>query len=683
MKKIILYILLLFITIEVSAQIDRSVQPTPGPSPKINIKSPQIFELKNGLKVLVVENHTLPKVNVTLTIDNMPIFEGKKAGTSDIFSSMLGNGTTKISKDNFHKEVDFLGANLSFSSQGARLNSLSRYFPKVLNLFADAILNPMFTEEDFKSEKNKLTENLKNDNSNIQSITSRIQNALGYGLLHPYGEFTSQKTVSTIELPDIKQFYSNYYKPNNAYLVIIGDVTLKEVKSLISKNFSKWKKGAIPVYPIPETKNVNETQINFVNMDNAVQSNIVVLNSINLKRNSPDYFAALLTNNIFGGGAQGRINLNLREDKGYTYGAFSNIGNNEKTVSLFQASAQVRNMVTDSAVVALVSEIKKIRNTLVTEEELKTAKADYTGNFARNFEKPEVVAAFALSIFTNNLPSDFYTNFLENLNKVTLEDIQQAAQKYISEEQSRIIIVGKAIDVLPSLEKLPYKINYFDKEGNPTTKPDLKKQLPVGVSKETVIENYFNAIGGLDKIKAIKSTLVTYEASAMGSVINSTEKRTTDKFNNKTSMSGAVMANIIMTKEGVSINTQQLPAPMANEMTSMLGTFLEFGLLNNEKSILSGIELVDGNEAYVISTKGEIVSTAIYFDVKSGLKIKESQTVSMGGQNQTQDATYGDYKEFNGIKFPGTKSGALGPQTVEFKLIDAKVNQDVTEADFQ
>ena len=210
-----------------------------------------------------------------------------------------------------------------------------------------------------------------------------------------------------------------------------------------------------------------------------------------------------------------------------------------------------------------------------------------------------------------------------------------------------------------------------------------KKSIPAGVTKQTVIENYFNAIGGKDKINELKSTSVTYEASAMGSTILVKEKRTATHYSNETSMGGNVLAKIIMTKDGVTMNKQPLPGPMANEMTNTLGTFLEFGLLTNEGSILTGIEPIDGNDAYVISTKGEIVSTSIYFDVKTGLKVKESQSVSMGGQSQLQEATFSDYKEFSGVKFPTIKTGNLGPQTVSFKLLDAKVNEEVTEADFK
>jgi len=272
---------------------------------------------------------------------------------------------------------------------------------------------------------------------------------------------------------------------------------------------------------------------------------------------------------------------------------------------------------------------------------------------------------------------------LQNLNAVTVEDIERVAQKYFSADNARIVIIGKAIDVLPNLEKLPYKINYFDKEAKESDKPEMTKPIPTGVTKATVIDAYFNAIGGADKIKALESTLVTYEASAMGNTISSTEKRTATKYTNEISMGGNVVQKIIMSDAGVFMNKQPLPAPMANEMKYALGTFSEMGLLNNENSKLTGIEIIEGKDTYVISTKGEIVSTSIYFDTTSGLKVKEVQTVSMGGQTQNQEATFSDYKEFNGVKFPGAKTGNLGPQTVEFKLIDAKVNEGVSESDFQ
>lgn len=684
MKTKFLYIItLFFLSVSVTAQIDRSVQPKPGPAPTINLGKPQTFDLKNGLKVIIVENHKLPRVSASLTIDNGPILEGEKAGVSSLLSSLLGSGTVNISKDDFNEEVDYLGASISFGSQSARMNSLSKYFPRVLELMADAAQNPVFNQEDFDKEVALLQDGIKSGEKSVDIIAGRIQGLLAYGKNHPYGEFSTKETVENVTLADIQNFYNTYFKPNNAYLIVVGDVNFKEVKKLISKKFGKWKKGTLPAYEIPAVSNAASLEIDFVDMPNAVQSNVAVLSTTELKMSNPDFFAVKLTNYILGGGGEGRLFLNLREDKGYTYGSYSSIGTDEKTATLFKASAQVRNMVTDSAAVEIIKEIKKIRDTKVTDEELSVAKAAYTGSFVRNVEKPQTVAGFALNIEKNNLPADFYQNYLNNLNAVTVEDIQSVAQKYFSADNARIVIVGKAVDVIPNLEKTSYKINYFDTKGNKTEKPELTKPIPAGVTKQTVIDAYFNAIGGVDKIKSLTSTLVTYEAEAMGSIVLSTEKRIAEKYANEMSMGGNVVAKIIMTKDAVTMNKQPLPPAMASEMNYTLGTFSEIGLLANENSVLTGIENIEGKDMYVISTKGEIVSTAIYFDVETGLKTKEAQTITMQGKSQNQESSFSDYQDFNGVKFPATKSGNLGAQVVTFKLIDAKINEGVSENDFQ
>ncbi len=681
--KFISIITLFLLTFSMSAQIDRSIQPTPGPSPKINLGKPETFELKNGLKVLVVENHKLPRVSATLTLDNKPVFEGEKAGVSSLTGSLMGSGTTTISKDAFNEEVDYLGARLSFSSRGARLNSLSKYFPRILELMADGSQNPIFTQEEFDKEVNILLDGIKSGEKSVATISRRVQSALAYGKNHPYGEFTTKETVENISLIDIQTFYNSYFKPNNAYLIIVGDVNFKEVKKLVKKHFKNWDKGELPAYTIPTVTNVAKTEIDFINMPNSVQSDVTILSTVNFKMADSDYHAVLLANQIFGGDFNSHLNMNLREAHGYTYGARSGIRQDKSTAALFTAGAQVRNAVTDSTVVETMKELKGIRTNKVTEEELKNVKATYVGSFVRNVEKPQTVARYALNIETNNLPEDFYETYLTKINAVTIEGIQRVAQKYFSADNARIIITGKALDVLPNLEKLPYKINYFDKYANATEKPEMKKPIPAGVTKQTVIDNYFNAIGGTDKLKAIESTLVTYEANAMGSVISTTEKRTATKYVNETSMGGNVLAKVVMSKEGVFMNKQPLPPAMANDMAKTLGTFLEMGLLNDENAKLTGIEPLDGKDTYIISSKGEVVAISIYFDVATGLKVKEVQTVSMGGKSQTQEATYSDYQEFNGVKFPGTKTGNLGPQTVEFKLTDAKVNEGVSDSDFE
>lgn len=684
MKTKFLYIILLFISISVSAQVDRSVQPTPGPAPKINLGEPQTFELKNGLKVLIVENHKLPRVSATLTIDNNPIFEGEKSGVSSLLSSLLGSGTTNISKDDFNEEVDYLGANISFGSQSARMSSLSKYFPRVLELMADAAQNPVFSQEDFDKEVNLLLEGLKSEEKSVEAIAGRAQYLLAYGKNHPYGEFSKKETVENVTLADVQNFYNTYFKPNNAYLIVVGDVNFKEVKKLISKKFGKWEKGTLPAYEVPAVSNVASTEIDFIDMPNAVQSNVAVLSTTDLKMSNPDFFAVKLANYILGGGGEGRLFLNLREDKGYTYGSYSSLGTDEKTATIFKASAQVRNIVTDSSAVEIIKEIKKIRDTKVTDEELSVAKAAYIGSFVRNVEKPETVAGFALNIEKNNLPADFYQNYLNNLNAVTVEDIQRVAQKYFSADNARIVIVGKAVDVIPNLEKTPYKINYFDKEGNKTEKPELTKPIPAGVTKETVLNNYLKTVGG-DKINELQSILLKAKASIQGMEL-AMESKTMSPNKQAVTVSGMgmVLSKNVFDGENGYAEQQGQRKEMTSEEIAKKKTetfpFEEVGYLTNNTVELLKIEPIEGGEAYAVKIDKNVI---VYYNVASGLKVKQVTTMEANGQTMTQTMDFSDYKEVGGFKFPHSNKMTAGPQQFEFIVSEIIINEGVSASDFE
>ncbi|HEY0091470.1 MAG TPA: insulinase family protein, partial [Flavobacterium sp.] len=203
-------------------------QPKPGPAPKINIKKPETFTLSNGLKVMIVENHKLPRVSFNLTIDNAPYAEGNKKGVDDLTSALIGSGTKKINKDAFNEEVDFLGADINFSSAGAYASSLSKYSGRVLELMADGALNPVFTPEEFEKEKTKLIESLKAQEKSVPAVAGRVSNVLAFGKSHPSGEFLSEETIKNVTLDDVKANYASYFQPGNAYLVIIGDVNMNE-----------------------------------------------------------------------------------------------------------------------------------------------------------------------------------------------------------------------------------------------------------------------------------------------------------------------------------------------------------------------------------------------------------------------------------------------------------------------
>jgi len=640
MKKIAIILSSLFLTITMQAQ-DRT-QPKPGPSPKINIKKPETFSLPNGLKVLVVEDHKLPRVSYSLTIDNAPYAEGNKKGVSELTSSLLGNGSTKTPKDKFNEEIDFLGANINFYASGASANGLSKYSKRILELMAEGALMPNFTQEEFDKDRDKLIEGLKTQEKSVSAAANRVQDVLAYGKNHPSGEYLSEETINNVSLADVKNNYRTYFVPENAYLVVVGDVKPKEIKKMVESLFGSWVKATAPRLTYSNPKNVQYTQINFVDMPNAVQSEIALVNTVSLKYSDPDYFPVIVANQVYGGDFNSYLNMNLREAHGWTYGARSYVGNDKYGDSKFAASTQVRNTVTDSAVVEALKELKKIRTEKVDETVLKNVKAGYIGRFVMQVEKPATVARYALNIQTEGLPADFYENYIKNINAVTPEDIMRVANKYMLADNLRIIVVGKATDVLPGLEKLKIPIFYFDKYGAPTEKPAMKKAAPAGVTAKSVIENYIKAIGGEKAVMAVKTVSITGSATipqAPAPIKMMIKKDNKGRSLLVISMDGMGELNrqVVTEKGGYSSAQGQRKEMTAEEFAEekeTAATFDELVLINNPNLVLDGIEPMNGTDAYVIKNG----KTTLYYDVKSGLKLSESKLEEQG--DKKNDCNY-------------------------------------------
>jgi predicted Zn-dependent peptidase len=655
-------------------------QPKPGPAPKINIGKPQSFELSNGLKVLVVENNKLPRVSYSLTIDNPPYAEGVKKGVSDMTSSIMGNGTKTISKEAFNEETDFLGASINFSSNGAFASGLSKYSKRILELMADGALNPLFTQEQFDKEKERFLEGLKSQEKSVPSIARRVEEALTYGKSHPNGEFVTEETINAITLADVTNNYSTYFKPGNAYLVVVGDVKFKEVKKSVTKLFSKWGKGTVPAQTIVDPTDVAKTQINFIDAPNAVQSEISINNIVKLKMTDADYFAVILANQILGGDFNSYLNMNLREANGWTYGARSSIRGSKYTTN-FRASTQVRNAVTDSAVVEFMKEIKRIRTEKVTDDVLKNVKAGYIGNFVMQIEKPTTVARYALQSRTQNLPADFYENYIQNINAVTADDILRVSQKYFLDQNLRIVIVGKATDVLAGLEALKMPMTYYDKYANQVEKPVIKKDIPAGVTVKTVLDNYINAVGGqtnVSTVKTIASKGTTTVPGAPGPITYTSKVDASGKLAIELAMgSMSVMKQVVNGNTGYMAQQGQkmeLQGEMLEDMKAGAHPFPELTMATKTGVVLKGIETIDGADAYAI-VDGKKTS---YFDVKSGLKVADVTSTPQGDST----TNYKDYRDVKGVKVPFNTIMNVGFE-LNIKMDEIKVNEGVTDADFK
>jgi predicted Zn-dependent peptidase len=665
-------------------QAQDRTQPKPGNPPVVNIKKPQTFVLPNGLKVMIVENHKLPRVSYNLTLDNAPFAEGNKKGVDDLCSSLLGNGSKKIPKDAFNEEIDFLGASINFSSHGAYASSLSKYANRILELMADGSLNPDFTQVEFDKEKAKLSESLKAEEKSVPSIANRVTDALAFGKNHPAGEYVSEETLKNVTLADVQANYKNYFVPENAYLVIIGDIKYANIKPIVEKLFGKWKKSSTPKLTYAAPINVPFTQINFVDVPNAVQSEISLVNTVTLKMSDPDFFPAVIATNILGGDFNSYLNMNLREKHGWTYGASATIGAG-KYVSKLKSASAVRNVVTDSAVVEFIKEIKKIRTEKVSDEVLKNVKAGYIGRFVMQVEKPQAVARYALNIETEGLPANFYENYIKAINAVTAEDVMAAANKYFLLDNTRIVIAGKGSDVVSGLETLKIPMLFFDKYGNPIEKPIYKKEIPAGVTAKIVLDNYIKAIGGekaLNEVKTIAMYGTTTIPQAPSPLSFTSKIGTNNKLLVELAMGEMSMMKQVLNENEGSITQQgqkiKIEGADLAKMKASSVPFEELGLLTKTGVELTGIETIEGSDAYVLKNG----DATLYYDAKSGLKVADSEVQDQGGNKITLITYYKDYRDVKGVKVPFNIVKNVGIE-LDIKMSDVKINEGVSDADFQ
>ncbi len=690
MKKNIFYTLFIILAItQVSmAQLDRSKLPEAGPAREIKIGDYKSFTLKNGLKVFVIENNKLPRVSFTLVLDRLPVLEGEKTGYLSMVGGMMRGGTTKRTKDQIDSEVDFIGASLSASSGSVFASGLSKYKETVVELMADVIQNPTFPEEELEKIKTQTLSTLAQQKENANSISTNLTSVLLYGKDHPYGELQTEETIGNIEVADIEKYHATYFKPNISYMAIVGNITKKQAEKLIKKYFGEWERGEIPVSNYTTPKAPEKTTVALVDRSSSVQSVINITYPVELRPGTEDAIPASIMNNIFGGGSSARLFTNLREDKGYTYGAYSNLSS-DRLIGSFSASASVRNEVTDSAVVEFIGELKKIRETQVTDEELSLAINAVSGGFARSLERPQTVANFALNIERFNLPADYYSTYLQKVQAVTKEDIQRMAQKYIKPENAYITVVGKASDVAEKLQKFG-DLKYYDIYGEEYV-PAKGGSLPDGLTAEKVIDNYISAIGGKEKISAIKDVTSKSAASIQGQSLEIISiKKGPNKSLRSVKVGGAFEVQKVV-YDGQNMASyaqgQKLPSdPKQLEAQKIEASVVpEVVYENSGVSLnLTGIENIDGVNAYVveITYKGGAKVTD-YFSAESGLKIRRTRT-QQGPQGEiVVPVDFKDYKEVNGVLFPHTQIYPIGGGVkLEASITSIEINTGVEDSKF-
>jgi zinc protease len=460
----------------------RKTAPLPLAAKPFEIAKPFETVLPNGLKVIVFEDKRLPLVSYRLGFKTGNINDPKDSiGLTSAVTTLLNEGTKTRTSLQLAEEIERLGASISSSSTEdttiVAASSLSLYSSEVLRLLADITLNPAFPESELALYKKNTIEGLKFQRSQPAFLASEQIAKTLYGT-HPYSLISP--TAADIEKTTrekLAAFHAKMFTPNNATLIVVGDVNRENLLKEIKDNFGGWQKGAVEkiTFSVPPVRTA--TTLTVVDRPGSIQSNIVLAN-LAIDRSSPDYFPVLVMNQILGAGASSRLFMNLREAKGYTYGAYSSF-ETKRLAGSFETNAEVRTPVTGDSLKEFFYELNRVRNEKATEKELRDAKSYLTGVFPLRAETQEGLTNLLVSQQLFDLPADYLRTYRDKVNAVTLEDVERVAKKYIAPDKIAIVIVGDAEEILKQVKPYSTKIDVLDTEG-----------------KAVDISNYGKAISG-------------------------------------------------------------------------------------------------------------------------------------------------------------------------------------------
>ena len=684
-----IYITLLAVSLSLPAAFaQKQTPPPPGPAPTINIGEAESFNLKNGLKVYVVENHKVPTVSISLILDNDPLLQGDKNGYIDLTGSLLRTGTKTRTKEQLDDEIDFIGAELTTFGNGLNASALKKHLPKLFQLTSDVLLNAQFKQEELDKLKKQSLSGLASAKANPNQVESMVRNTLLFGKSHPYGEQLTEKTIGNITLTDIQNYYTNYFRPNVGYLAVVGDVNTKDVKKLVKKYFGSWKKGNVTQPTVPTPAPITGTRVAIVDRPGAVQTVLSYSNIADLKPGSEEAIPATVMNSILGG-PYSRLMNNLREKRAYTYGAYSQLSP-DKHISQFNAFTSVRNAVTDSAVAQMVLELYRMRAGQPEAAELQRAQSMVSGSFARSLESPQTVALFSINTARYKLPKDYYANYLKNVAAVTPAAVHQVAQKYITPTNAYILAVGNADYIERRLARFDAdgELEYYDVNGDKVDRASL--EVPAGMTAAKVLDKYIEALGGRANLEKIKDVTISSTITSPSASLTMTQiQKGTDKLYQSLKYgSNEVQRTVINGTKGKALSANQNRNLTPDEVRDQKLKLSLSGILNLDKlgikKNLIGMERLNGRAAYrveLLMPNGK--RTIYYIDSETGLKLREMEIEQTNIGNATQTTDYGDYREVNGVKIPHRILLYAGQQGVLTEVQNVEINKNIKDDAFR
>jgi zinc protease len=459
--------------------VDRSVPPAPGRAKDVHF--PEYFEhtLPNGLKVIVYEQKKLPTVSFHIVAHGGSVCDGATPGLASMAAELLTKGTPSRNATTIVEEVEYYGASLGsgagWDSCSAGVSLLGRHLTPVVEVLADVVRHAAFPEEEVERLKNQRLASLMQRKANPASLAYDHFCAAVYGS-HPYA-FPSdgvEESVAAMERDALAAFHRARFSPEHSFIVAVGDVSPEQTLEVAQRFFGDWLSCGEPLPEPPPLQTPVSSRVLIVDRPGAVQSSIIAGHA-GIARNNPDFIRVSLMNTIFGGYFGSRLNMNLREDKGYTYGAHSRF-DARMQAGPFSASAEVRNEVTEAAVEEIRKEIIRLCEDSVPEQELTAVKNYITGNFPIQIETPAQVAQRIITIELYGLEKTYYNSYNSKVLAVTAEEIRQAARTYLQPDRLIIVAAGKASDLHASLTRFGV-VEVCDPDGRPINNDETENSI--------------------------------------------------------------------------------------------------------------------------------------------------------------------------------------------------------------
>ena len=439
--------------------VDRSKPPVLGPPPALRLPAIQTATLPNGLTLAVVEMHKVPVVDVQVLVDAGAARDpADLPGLATFTALMLQQGAGTRGALDVADEAAFLGAQLNTTATldgaVASLHVPRRRLEAALDLLADVVLRPSFSDSEVARQRELRSAQLVQQRDEPVAVANVAFPAIVYGPGHPYGHPLNGTDGATTALTRdrVAGFYRSYYRPNDARILMVGDITLAEARGLVAARFGAWQQGDVPglaggTAPTPATRAVY-----LIDKPGAAQS-VIRIGHIGPARSTPDWYALEVLNTILGGAFTSRLNQNLRETHGYTYGAFSQFAA-RRLAGAFVALASVVTAKTDSSLVEFLRELRRIREEPVPEGELAKAKAYVTLGLPGDFETTGGAAARFREVLGYGLPLDYYDRYIERIGAVTAADVQRVARQYIDPDHFDIVVVGDKAQIEAGIRAL-------------------------------------------------------------------------------------------------------------------------------------------------------------------------------------------------------------------------------------